>query len=62
MRYASIIVAVIGFGISSPGIAQEQPKAGFLARASCTVVRYYAAKYTAPTAEAWARSKRRDRS
>ena len=26
-------------------------------RASCTLVRYYVAKYSAPTAEAWARSK-----
>ncbi len=25
-------------------------------RASCTVVRYYVARYTAPAAEAWARS------
>ena len=25
--------------------------------ASCTLVRYYVAKYTAPAAEAWARSK-----
>ncbi len=26
-------------------------------RASCTLVRYYVAKYSAPAAEAWARSK-----
>ena len=26
-------------------------------RASCTVIRYYVARYTAATAEAWARSK-----
>ena len=30
---------------------------GLVHRASCTVVRYYVAKYTAPAAEAWARSK-----
>jgi hypothetical protein len=26
-------------------------------RASCTIVRFYVAKYSAPAAEAWARSK-----
>ena len=35
--------------------AEERP--GFLHRVSCTVVRYYVAKYSAPAAEAWARSK-----
>jgi hypothetical protein len=30
---------------------------GILHRASCSVVRYYVAKYSAPMAEAWARSK-----
>ena len=44
-------------GLSSQAIADEQPKARLLARASCTVVRYYVAKYTLPAAEAWARSK-----
>jgi hypothetical protein len=31
--------------------------AGILHRASCTMVRFYVAKYSAPAAEAWARSK-----
>jgi hypothetical protein len=44
-------------GLSSQAIAEEQPKTRLLARASCTVVRYYVAKYTLPAAEAWARSK-----
>jgi hypothetical protein len=44
-------------GLSSQAIADEQPKTRLLARASCTVVRYYVAKYTLPAAEAWARSK-----
>jgi hypothetical protein len=44
-------------GLSSQAIADEQPKTRVLARASCTVVRYYVAKYTLPAAEAWARSK-----
>jgi hypothetical protein len=43
-------------GLSSQAVAEEQPKAKFFARASCTVVRYYVAKYTAPAAESWARS------
>jgi hypothetical protein len=30
---------------------------GSVGRASCTLVRYYVARYTAATAEAWARSK-----
>lgn len=30
---------------------------GAIRRTSCTLVRYYVAKYTAATAEAWARSK-----
>ena len=30
---------------------------GPIRRASCTVVRFYVAKYSAPAAEAWARSK-----
>ena len=32
-------------------------RSGLVHRASCTVVRYYVAKYTASAAEAWARSK-----
>ena len=35
--------------------AEERP--GLVHRASCTIVRYYVAKSTAPAAEAWARSK-----
>jgi hypothetical protein len=30
---------------------------GPVRRASCTLIRYYVARYTATTAEAWARSK-----
>ena len=50
-----LIAAAIGLGLAwevnagETGLTQH--------RASCTVVRYYVAKYTAPTAEAWARSK-----
>ena len=42
--------------VSSQVVAEERPKAGLLASASCTVVRYYVAKYTVAAAEAWARS------
>lgn len=35
-------------------VAGEQP--GLVRRASCTVVRYYVAKYSAAAAETWARS------
>ncbi len=37
--------------------AKAAERSGLIHRASCTVVRYYVAKYTAPAAEAWARSK-----
>jgi hypothetical protein len=52
-----ICAIAIGTALSSQAIADEQPKSRFLARASCTVVRYYVAKYTVATAESWARSK-----
>jgi hypothetical protein len=42
-------------GLASQAKAAE--RIGLVHRASCTVVRYYVAKYTAPAAEAWARSK-----
>jgi hypothetical protein len=35
----------------------SQAQAGELHRMSCAVVRYYVAKYSAPAAEIWARSK-----
>jgi len=47
--------AAICFGLGSPAEAAE--RSGLIHRASCTVIRYYVAKYTAPAAEAWARSK-----
>jgi hypothetical protein len=47
--------AVLGC-LSSQAAAGEQPKPGFLARASCTLVRAYVAKYTVAVAESWARS------
>jgi hypothetical protein len=50
-----ISVAAIGVGLASP--AQAAERSGLVHRASCSIVRYYVAKYTAPAAEAWARSK-----
>jgi hypothetical protein len=52
-----ICAVAVCVGFWSQAEAAEEPKPGFLARASCTVVRYYVAKYTAASAEAWARSK-----
>jgi hypothetical protein len=49
-----MIAAAMFLGIASEASAAE---ANLVHRASCSVVRYYVAKYTAPTAEALARSK-----
>ena len=40
-----------------PDAAASEPQPGAFRRASCTVVRYYVAKYSAAAAETWARSK-----
>jgi hypothetical protein len=48
-------VLAVFFGLSPDAIAGEQP--GVFHRASCSVVRYYVAKYSASAAESWARSK-----
>lgn len=44
------------FTVSVSSAAADEAR-GPLRRASCTLVRYYVARYTAETAEAWARSK-----
>jgi hypothetical protein len=43
------------FGAAPEAFAAERP--GVFQRASCTVVRYYVAKFSASAAESWARSK-----
>ncbi|WGD56185.1 hypothetical protein QA641_21190 [Bradyrhizobium sp. CB1650] len=43
------------FAVAPDAIAGE-PQPGLFRRASCTVVRYYVAKYSAAAAETWARS------
>jgi hypothetical protein len=48
-------VAVTCLGLAPQVEAAE--RSGLVQRTSCTVVRYYVAKYTASAAEAWARSK-----
>jgi hypothetical protein len=48
-----ICVAAISFGLVPQTEAGEQ--SGLVHRASCTVVRYYVAKYTASAVETWAR-------
>jgi hypothetical protein len=51
-----LFVVALVFGLSPEAFAGEQ-SGGIFHRASCTVVRYYVAKYSASAAEAWARSK-----
>src|SRR6478609_4527119 len=52
-----------GFAVSAallafaPDAAAGEPQLGVFRRASCTVIRYYVAKYSAAAAESWARSK-----
>jgi hypothetical protein len=57
MAHRWICAVAIFTALCSQATAGEQSKPRFLARMSCTVVRYYAAKYTVETAEQWARSK-----
>ncbi|QQO37343.1 hypothetical protein JJC00_18065 [Bradyrhizobium diazoefficiens] len=40
----------------APDAMVGEPQTGVFRRASCTVVRYYVAKYSAAAAETWARS------
>ena len=44
----------LSFCLSSTAFAAHRP--GLVQRVSCSVVRYYVAKYSASTAELWARS------
>ena len=53
---AFVVATSIGFVISA-STAGAGDASGYVRRASCTLVRYYVAKYSAPAAEAWARSK-----
>ncbi len=53
LRLACLVAAC--FGVSSGAFAGEP--SDLLHRVSCSVVRYYVAKYTESAAEQWARSK-----
>ncbi|MGY8660976.1 hypothetical protein Q3C01_01240 [Bradyrhizobium sp. UFLA05-109] len=48
------VVSAALLALAPDAVAGEQP--GLFHRASCTVVRYYVAKYSAAAAETWARS------
>jgi hypothetical protein len=48
---------LIGAAVICLAFAPQVGAAGILHRASCTMVRFYVAKYSAPAAEVWARSK-----
>ncbi|MCP3470429.1 hypothetical protein NLM33_08855 [Bradyrhizobium sp. CCGUVB1N3] len=48
------VVSAALLALAPDAMAAEQP--GLFRRASCTVVRYYVAKYSAVAAETWARS------
>jgi len=49
--------AVLGLSLSSPSTAfAGGGQHGLVHRVSCSVVRFYVAKYSASTAEMWARS------
>jgi hypothetical protein len=50
-----LLILTVLFGFSSGVCAGERP--GLLRSVSCSVVRYYVAKYSEAAAEAWARSK-----
>ena len=55
MRRCGLCVLVVLFGFMSNAYAAE--RSGLLRTVSCSVVRYYVAKYSEAAAEAWARSK-----
>ena len=50
------VAASVGV-LTSASTAGAREASGLVRRASCTLVRYYVATYSAPVAEAWARSK-----
>ena len=54
MGFRLLFVFAIVLGLAP---VEASASEGLLHRASCSVVRYYVAKYSAEMAEAWARSK-----
>jgi hypothetical protein len=55
MWLRGLCTLIVVLTLTSNAIAGEQ--GGMLHRVSCSVVRYYVAKYSASAAETWARSK-----
>src|SRR3569833_3379093 len=53
IRGFALTVALLAF---APDAMAGEPQPGVFRRASCTVVRYYVAKYSAAAAETWAQS------
>ena len=51
------LICVLAICLGLPPAAYAGEQAGILRRVSCSVVRYYVAKYSASAAEQWARSK-----
>ena len=54
--FTRAFIALIVF-LALPQTVDASEKSGVLHRMSCTVVRYYVAKYSVGAAESWARSK-----
>lgn len=50
------MVAVLAICLGLPSAASAAEPSGLLHRASCTLVRFYVAKYSAAAAEQWARA------
>jgi len=50
------LIAVLAISIGSSSAAFASEPSGLLHRASCTLVRFYVAKYSAAAAEQWARA------
>ncbi|OAE97463.1 hypothetical protein AYJ54_35865 [Bradyrhizobium centrolobii] len=55
MLIRGVALSAALFAVAPDAMAGE-PQPGLFRRASCTVVRYYVAKYSAAAAETWARS------
>jgi len=54
MLTRAVGAVALTFSLSSTALAGHHP--GIVQRVSCSVVRYYVAKYSASAAEMWARS------
>ncbi len=52
-RWGCVVAICFGFGSQ----AEAGERSGIVHRASCAVIRYYVAKYSASAAEMWARSR-----